>query len=106
VHTSNPDNWIAPTWHPDFGNAEEELHLLRDFCVQLIQQYPTYSVELALPEDGYMNIDIFLEQKTKIGELFVVAEGGKRRYGLFLSRNGEEEYYFDEVHQGLEYFGD
>ncbi len=103
MNTSNPENWIAPVWHPDCGDAEEELRLLKTFCGKLIQQHPEYSVKLALPEEGYMNVDIFMGQNTKIGELLIVVAGGKKQYALFLFQNGEEEYYFDEVHEGIGY---
>ena len=108
MRDSDPHTWTAPSWHPDYGDPQEELQLLKDFCLRLLQKHPAYSVQLAVPEEGYMNIDVF-RGTTKVGELYIVDNvAGKRdrRYGLFLSENCEEEHYFEEIEQGLAYLAD
>ena len=102
---SNPNNWTAPNWHPDWGNPEAELEMLKHFCLPLLEHCPDYSVELQIPEPGLMYVDIFLKT-TKVGELYIVAglkDQPTQRYGLFVFLEDEEEYYFDEVDEGLGY---
>ena len=105
MHNSDPNNWTAPNWHPDSGDPEEELRMLREFCLRLLRQRPDYSVQLDVFEEGYMKVDLF-RGTAKVGELYIVdgPKGGTRRFGLFLfSGNDEEEYYFNEIDEGLRY---
>jgi len=80
--------------------------MLRAFCLRLLLRHPDYSVQLDVFEEGYMKVDLFLAA-AKIGELYVFDDmkgEPARRYALYLLfGNDEEEYYFDEVAEGLRY---
>ena len=100
--TTHPNTWEVPTWHPDFGDPEIEIEMLRGFCVKAIQFFPNLTTDLVTPEEGYLNVDVFDDSK-KIAELHVVVDDEKRRFGLF-GFDGEEEteeLYFLEHDQGL-----
>ena len=103
--TRQPADWRAPHWHPDFGDAEAELRLLRAFAVQFLERFPSASVELAQVEEGYMHVDLFLAGQ-RIGEVHIVERGAGKPgqwYGLFLSEGKQEEKYFSAAKEGVDF---
>ena len=91
-----PETWVAPDWHPDFGDAKAELDHLRAFAVALLAAIPDANVELELPEPGLMNLAVDLPNGTS-AEIYSVSNDRPdgRRYGIFLEpgTDGECEIY-------------
>ena len=93
---------MSPKWHSDFGDPLLELEALKRFCTMLLKDNSLYSVELDCYEEGYMNVNLFLEGRGKIGELHVV-DSKDYEYGLFLDDEDEDKYFVD-VEDGLKFF--
>jgi len=103
--TGHPGDWRASRWHPDFGDPEVELRLLRAFAMQFLKCFPDGGVELIHVEEGYMHVDLFLAGHP-IGEVHIVERGaGKpgRWYGLFLSGGKQAEKYFSSAKEGVDF---
>jgi hypothetical protein len=103
--TTHPAYWKAPQWHPDFGEPEIELRLLRAFSAQFLERFPEGGVELINVEEGYMHVELFVSGQM-IGEVHIVQRGtGKpgRWYGVFLSQGKQEEQYFTAAKEGLDF---
>ena len=102
---SNPSEWTAPKWHSDFGDASEELEMLKKFCILLIRRKPEYNTELDCFEEGYMKVNIY-KKKNKYAELYITNKNNNKRYGLFLAIDtiDEDEIYFSDLDEGLKKF--
>lgn len=101
---SIPNEWKIPVWHKDFGDPRIELNLLKQFCNKLLQSNNSYSIELDCFEEGYMKVDIY-KKSIKYGEVYITELNGKKQYGLFITKNNdEEEIYFSDITDGLKYF--
>jgi len=96
--------WIAPTWHPSVGNAQEEFRMLKDFSLRLISLCDLFQVELECAEEGYMYVSA-LRNSLKVAELYVVDRNSRMMYGLFVFTHdgGEFEFYFDDIAEGIKY---
>ena len=97
-----PESWEIPRWHADFGDPAVEVELLRAFCVSARETFPRLKTTLCAIEEGYLNVDVSIED-TKIAELYVVSDKGRQRIAIF-GWNGEpesDENYFEEHERGL-----
>ena len=104
---TNPELWTAPEWHPDLGDPERELSLLREFARLVLERLPRlFEAELDAYEPGYMRV-VFTKsggQDEPFATLQVVEGPGGARYALFLEGGADNEHYFTAPEQGLEYF--
>ena len=91
------NSWKSPKWHSDFGDPTSQFEALRNFSFSLTELTPEFSVELDCYEEGYMNVNIYLNGEDKIGELHAV-DSDDYLYGLFL---GDEEMYFNSIDEGI-----
>lgn len=96
--SQNPRDWQAPSWHPDFGDPEAELAMLREFCIDLQDKNKEYTFSLDAFEEGYICVKINKRNK-KYAELWIVERQDKKRYGLFMDDG--REIYFDDKKEGL-----
>jgi len=107
----DPNSWIAPKWEKDFGDPLVELKMLKAFCLILNNYDPKYKYLLDTYEEGYMNVEIFMQREVdeKIAELNVVegigSNSNKRFAVFFIDSNLEnDEIYFESPADGLMYF--
>ncbi len=100
--TTNPINWEAPTWHPDFGNPTVEVEMLRAFCIKAIERFPNLTTALLTPEEGYLHVEVNKSSK-KLAEIHIVSDEANQRFGIFGFDGGDEsgEQYFLENDEGL-----
>jgi hypothetical protein len=95
------ENWAAPPWHPDYGDVEGELQMLKRFCLALADDDPSFGLELEIIEPSYMRVNISRDSR-KHAELWIVTGKPKTRYALFVvGDESEDEYYFQEVDKGI-----
>lgn len=92
-----PDSWVAPDWHPDFGDAKAELDYLRSLANTVLQAVVSVSVGLELPEPGLMYL-VIRRHSNRLAEVYSVRgidDREQRRYGVFLFPDSpnEKEYY-------------
>lgn len=101
--TTNPDTWETPTWYPDFRNLAVEIAMLRAFCIKAIEKFPSLTMALRTPEEGYLNVDVEHEGK-KLAEIHIVSDEDKHRFAIFGfdSEHERDEQYFLEHDKGLE----
>ena len=100
--TTNPTDWETPTWHPDFGNPDLEVGMLRAFCIKAIEIFPNSTMTLMTPEEGYLHVEVKKLDK-KLAEIHIVSDGDNQRFGVF-GFDGEDEtgeQYFSEHEEGL-----
>ena len=84
------DKWKVPNWHKDWGNPENELDLLKEYCTQIFKINQSFKFELDCFEEGYMCVKIYVHKKL-LGEIYAV-KSEIHEIGLFLE-NGEEVYF-------------
>ena len=94
--------WVAPVWHPDFGDPSSELEALRGFCIELKKRRPEFVLHLDCFEEGYMKVDIGLSDLGHVAELHVVSSDDYF-YGLFFGEDGEE-FHFNKIGDGIDFF--
>lgn len=101
---SDIESWVAPSWHPDFGDPQRELDLLKAFCRRLLQEVSGLSVTLECLEDGYMKV-VVQRGAELMAEVFVVERGEANELCLCMpgDRN-KEELYFSNIEQGIQAF--
>ena len=101
---SEIESWKVADWHPDWGDSQVELEMLRSFCKRLVCEFSEVNVTLVDVEEGYIKVDIFLNEK-KIAELYVVESEGKKMYALFDEDGGPEipELRFDRFEDGFDW---
>ena len=83
-------DWVTPIWHPDFGNPEIELSILKKTCIFIQSFNNDLTFFLDCYEDGYKCIEIKNKDKL-LGELHVV-DSSTYRIGFF-NTNGDELYF-------------
>lgn len=93
----SPEHWLAPAWHPDFGDPRVELEHLRAVSLRLLELSPGTAVILEAPEPGLLNVRATVAGVTHVEIHSVPPAAGKekRRYGVFISpqtSNEIEEY--------------
>jgi hypothetical protein len=96
-----PEDWHAPPWHPDHGDASAELEHLRAFAQKLLSHAPNITVALETPEPGLMDLRV-LSSSGIIAEVHSVPTGdgeNHRRLAIFLRPDtGDEiEVYSESV---------
>lgn len=105
-----PEAWLVPDWHPDFGNAQVELEHLRSFAVALLAVIPGARVQLETPEPGLMNLVVKLPGGTSAEVYSIPATSrlGERRLGLFFAPGtaDESEVYAESVESAVGHFTD
>lgn len=101
--TTNPSTWGIPTWHPDFGNPAVEVEMLRAFCIKAIEKFPSLTMALMAPEEGYLNVEVKIDGQ-KIAEIHIVSDDDSQRFGIFgfVGAHENDEQYFFEHDRGLE----
>jgi hypothetical protein len=99
---NEPSSWTAPRWHPDFGDPEQELQLLRKFA-QRLRERTECLVQLRFVEEGYMTVDLYERGNERFGTVCVTTrdrDATSRSFALFIDRD-TREYYFREVEDGI-----
>ena len=91
---NNIEGWTVPKWHEDFGSPQVEFDALKKISKVCVTQISDLSVKLDCYEEGYMNIDLFINELNKIGEIHIV-ESDQYTYGLFLNDSDEDQYFHD-----------
>lgn len=99
----HPNDWKIPSWHSDFGDPNQEVGRLREFCIEAIAINKDLKARLVSLEDGYLYVDMSVGGK-KIAELYMVDGKDCKRYGLFTFDGDEEigEDYFSNIGEGIE----
>lgn len=49
-----PQSWVAPDWHPNFGDVQSELEHLRRLANALLSRNEERAVVLQCPEPGLL----------------------------------------------------
>ena len=93
-----PSEWIAPTWHPDWGDAVAELEHLRELALAIAADLPEATFRLEIPEPGLMYLEIQTREDAAV-EVYSNAYKDSptgRTYCLFFSPGctggGDEQY--------------
>lgn len=91
MFTNNPNSWTAPSWHPDFGDAQSEVDRLRTLALALQARNGDIETTLQNPEPGYIYLRV-----TKGTSLLAQAYWREREcdYAVFVfTSHGEVEAY-------------
>ncbi len=101
---SEIESWKVDEWHPDWGNSQAELDMLKSFCRRLVCEFSEINVTLIDVEEGYIKVDIFLCER-KIAELYVIESEGEKKFALFDEDGGPDipELRFDRFEDGIEW---
>lgn len=98
---SMPEEWTAPEWYEDYGDARIELEKLRSLAIAIRNAFPDVRINLEQPEPGLMELILALPNQETV-EVHTVArprgvEG--QRFAIFISPGmaDEVEYYSDSV---------
>ena len=100
--TDPMDDWAAPDWHPDYGDPELELELLRTFCRAARSKAPDLEFLLRSFEAGGLCVDIKNGGDT-IAELYV-SDAGDALLSLFVVDDRDEctaELAFTDFEKGI-----
>jgi hypothetical protein len=97
----SPESWRAPLWHPDWGDPTVELERLRSLAISLKRALPAAHPCLAIPEPGYMFLDVKIPNGRSAEVYSVPGITGEpnQRYGVFVSPDSRDgvEWYSDCV---------
>ena len=98
MNPSDPNTWVPPNWHPDFGNPTVELESLRAVSSAILANIPQTEVCLECVEEGYMSVEI-MRCGVAIGEVNVIdSDSVRQRYGVFIETYAaEDEAYFADI---------
>jgi hypothetical protein len=108
TNSQSPNQWTAPQWHSDYGDATAELEHLRALALAACSMTPRLAVELMIPEPGLM----YIQAKGADGivlEAYSTSkpeEPNSRIYALFAisGPSDEEEFYADSVDEAIRFF--
>jgi len=104
--STDPTSWTVPQWHPDLGDPQPQLRLLRTLAVLFLQRCRAGSVELLQVEEGYLHVDLRV-RTSKVGEVHIVERGADMPgawYGVFLfPSHGDVERYFRDAKDAVEF---
>lgn len=96
MQNSNIDKWMAPQWHPDFGDPKVELEMLRAAARELMTRDETFAVELDCFEEGYMKLKL-IRGGSAVADIYIVTPGDKRLWGVFMHGPSGDESYHEDV---------
>lgn len=83
--------WEIPKWHPDIGDASQEVAMLKLLAEKLNENQMGISIKYIEIEEGYLSLEL-TRKGLHLGEVQIVpGDPDKRmRYGLFM---GEKDRY-------------
>ena len=99
----SPNDWVAPSWHADFGNPMLELEPLRTFSCRLLRAEPNVILAIETPEPGLL----YVRGQLPNGNVFEVYSVlsleyiGSRLLAIFMIEGNfeEEEAYFNSANE-------